>query len=69
MACLLAEIRPVQEHLKEEMLTKIEVSQKKTDANQEMLARMEAKVDANLREMRQTCWPRWKPTKKGRKPG
>jgi hypothetical protein len=41
MACLLAEIRPSQEHLKEETLTKTEANLRETRAD--MLAKMETK--------------------------
>jgi thermostable 8-oxoguanine DNA glycosylase len=48
MACLLAEIRINQEEMREEMKT----NKARMDANQaEMLARMEAKMDTNLKEI------------------
>jgi hypothetical protein len=51
MACLLDEIRTCQEHLKEDMLAKIDPSQEKVDANREMLARTVAnqeRMDARI---------------------
>jgi hypothetical protein len=46
MAHLVAEIGTSQEHLKQEMVVKMEASQEKMDANQ-------TKTDANLKEMKE----------------